>query len=376
MEEIEAMLDNHSIHSNGIKRCFSTPQKMRSAFRDLKVEAYSLTDETLLLDKVLIKYKKSWDFFKTNLARRSNPYGLVLELLQYVYYPNRRESFSNRKKSIFNQVIDEGVSATFLSLMLLRVIPGYDSKDGDVIDFAHQFELAMSLLEKFTEGGTMFNVLPVITRARSESIKTRFMAYYHFSSILDTFESYNCSKNMYDTSSTLKQLQVELNIEGFWNECGGEAIYTEFWQIQPTINGSTYFATHWHKDANNVLTGIRYTLFLSEVDDGDVIAYIVHPELIKNRMNGNRYVDSDHAWYKFAMPDESTPKYLPFHRAINSSVWPLNIELTKVTDKEVIQQYDSWKKSCEIVKLFEDCEYEFYPNMYAITEDYIYPIRE
>lgn len=376
MEEIEAMLDNHSIHSNGIKRCFSTPQKMRSAFRDLKVEAYSLTDETLLLDKVLIKYKKSWDFFKTNLARRSNPYGLVLELLQYVYYPNRRESFSNRKKSIFNQVIDEGVSATFLSLMLLRVIPGYDSKDGDVIDFAHQFELAMSLLEKFTEGGTMFNVLPVITRARSESIKTRFMAYYHFSSILDTFESYNCSKNMYDTSSTLKQLQVELNIEGFWNECGGEAIYTEFWQIQPTINGSTYFATHWHKDANNVLTGIRYTLFLSEVDDGDVIAYIVHPELIKNRMNGNRYVDSDHAWYKFAMPDESTPKYLPLHRAINSSVWPLNIELTKVTDKEVIQQYDSWKKSCEIVKLFEDCEYEFYPNMYAITEDYIYPIRE
>ena len=54
MEEIEVKLDNHSIHSNGIKRSFNTPQKMRSAFRDLKVEAYSLTDETLLLDKVFI----------------------------------------------------------------------------------------------------------------------------------------------------------------------------------------------------------------------------------------------------------------------------------------------------------------------------------
>ena len=372
MEEIEAMLDNHSIHSNGIKRSFNTPQKMRSAFRDLKVEAYSLTDETLLLDKVLTKYKKSWEFFKTYLARRSNPYGLALELLQYIYYPDRRESFSNRKKSIFNQVIDEGVSATFLSLMLLKIIPGYDSKDGDAIDFARQFELAMSLLEKFTEGGTMFNVLPVITRARSESIKTRFMAYYHFSSILDTFESYNCSENMYDTSSALKQLQVELNIEGFWNECGGDAIYTEFWQIEPTINGSTYFATHWHKDANKVLTGIRYTLFLSEADDGDVIAYIVHPELIKNRMKGNRYVDSDHAWYKFALPEESTPKQLPLRRSINSSVWPLNIKLTKVTNEEVIEHYESWMENCEIVKLFKDCEYEFYPNMYAITTDYIY----
>ena len=177
---------------------------------------------------------------------------------------------------------------------------------------------------------------------------------------------------MYDTSSALKQLQVELNIKGFWNECGGEAIYTEFWQIEPTINSSTYFATHWHKDANNILTGIRYTLFLSEADDGEVIAYIVHPELIKNRMNGNRYVDSDHAWYKFSKPEESTPEHLPLHRAINSSVWPLNIELTKVTDKEVLQHYDSWMENCEIVKLFEDCEYEFYPNMYAITEDYIY----
>ena len=189
MDEIEAMLDNHSIHSNGIKRSFNTPQKMRSAFRDLKVEAYSLTDETLLLDKVLIKYRKSWDFYKTYLARRSNPHDLALELLQYVYYPDRRDSFSNRKKSIFNQVIDDGVSASFLSLMLLKVIPGYDSKDGDVIDFARQFESAMSLLETFTEGGTMFNVLPVITRARSESNKTRFMVYYHFSNILDTFDS-------------------------------------------------------------------------------------------------------------------------------------------------------------------------------------------
>ncbi len=372
MDEIETMLDNHSIHNNGIKRCFGTPRKLRSTFRDLKVEAYSMTDETLFLDKVLIKYKKAWDFFRTHLARRSNPFNTALELLQYIYYPDKRETFSNRKKAIFNEVIEEGISASFLSLMLIKVIPGYDSKDGDAIDFARQFETSMSLLEKFTEGGTMFNVLPVITRARAEKNKTRFMAYYHFSNILDTFESYNSSENMYETSTVLKQLQVELDIGGYWNECGGEAIYTEFWQIEPTINGSTFFATHWHKDANNKLTGIRYSLFLSEADDGDVIAYIVHPELIKNRMKGNRYVDSDHAWYKFELPEDPSLTYLPLKRAINSSVWPLKIDLTKVTDEEVTHNYKSWMENCDIVKLFEDCEYEFHPNMYAITEDYIY----
>lgn len=371
MDEIEIMLDNHSIHSNGIRRCFGTPQKMRSAFRDLKVEALQMTDEMLLLDKVLTKYKKAWEFFRAHLSRRSNPSKTALELLQYTYYPDRRDSFSNRKKAIFKQVVDEEISASFLSLMLLKVIPGYDSKDGDVTDFPRQFESAMSLLEKFTEGGTLFNVFPAITRARSESNKNRLMAYYHFSGILDTFESYSSSENLYDTTTALKQMLVEIDIEGFWNECGGEAIYTEFWQIEPTSNG-IFFATHWHKDSNNILTGIRYTLSLSEADDGDVIAYMMHPKWIRNRMKGNPYADSDHTWYKFALSDESSPKHLPLRRTINSSVWPSSIDLTKVTDATVVQHYESWMENCEIVKQFEDCEYELYQNMYAITEDHIY----
>ncbi len=371
MDEIETILDNHSIHSNGIRRCFGTPQKMRSAFRDLKVEAFLMTDETLLLDKVLIKYKKAWAFFRAHLSRRSNPFNTALELLQYTNNPDRRASFSNRKKNIYQQVIDEGISTSFLCLMLLKVIPGYDSKDGDVTDFPRQYESAMSLLEKFTEGGTLFNVFPAITRARGESNKTRFMAYYHFSSILDTFESYSSSENLYDTTTALKQMLVEIDIKGFWNECGGEGIYTEFWEIEPTTNG-IFFATHWHKDSNNILTGIRYTLCLSQADDGDVMAYMIHPKLIKNRMKGKPYADSDHAWYKFALPADSAPNHLPLRRAINSSVWPSNINLTKVTDETVIKHYKSWKENCKIVKQFEDCEYEFYPNMYAITEDYIY----
>lgn len=375
MVEIETMLDNHSIHSNGIKRCFATPQKMRSAFRDLKVEAFQMTDEALLLDKVLIEYKRTWEFFRAHMSRRSKPFDTALELLRYIYYPDRRDSFGNRKKAIFRQVVDEGISASFLSLMLLKVIPGYDSKDGDVMDFPRQFESAMSLLEKFTEGATMFNVLPAITRARSETNKTRFMAYYHFSSILSTFESYNSSEDLYDTTTALKQMLVEIDIKGFWNECGGEAIYTEFWQIEPTSNG-IFFATHWHKDSNNILSGIRYTLSLSKADDGDVIAYIMHPKWIRNRMKGTPYADSDHTWYKFALPAESSPKHLPLRRAINSSVWPSSIDLTRVTDAAVIQHYESWMRNCEVVKQFEYCEYELYQSMYAITEDHIYILAE
>lgn len=352
MEEIEAMLDNHSIHNNGIRRCFSTPQKMRSAFRDLKVEAYSMTDEGMLLDKVLMKYKRSWEFFKTHLARRSNPLNTALEMLQYVFYPDSRDAYSNRKSIIFDQIIEEDISVSFLSLMLLRVIPGYDSKDGDVMDPARQFEAAMSLLEQFTEGRTIYKVFPAITTARNEPNKTRLMAYYHFSNILTLFESYLSSENMYKISNAMKRLQVEIDIKGYWNECGGEAVFTEFWKMVPTINPSVFFATHWHKDANNVLTGIRYTLRLSEADDGDVIAYIAHPQSVRNRMKGNSYTDTDHVWYQFAYPEDPAPNHLQLRRRMNSSAWPSSIELTRVNDEKVTQQYEAWMKNCTIVKPF------------------------
>ena len=38
MEELEEMLGNYAIHNNGIRRCFPTGQKLRAAYRDLKVE--------------------------------------------------------------------------------------------------------------------------------------------------------------------------------------------------------------------------------------------------------------------------------------------------------------------------------------------------
>ena len=54
MEELENKLDNYSIHNNGIKRCFTTLQKMRSAYRDLKVEVELMTDGIVNLDRLIM----------------------------------------------------------------------------------------------------------------------------------------------------------------------------------------------------------------------------------------------------------------------------------------------------------------------------------
>lgn len=372
VEELEIYLDNHSIHSNGIKRSIVGKAKLRSVFRDLKIEAALMTAGVVDLDKMLMHYKKAWDFYKNNLSRRNSPTQIALELLRYCYPPYQSEGLGKKKLAVFEEVTIQNINIPFLLLMLLKIIPGYDSKEGDVVNIAHQYEQAMELMEHFSEGGTVFSVLPSITKARGEKNKTRFMLLYHISQILDTYESFIDSENLYVTSSEMKASSIDLELDGYWNECEGKLLYTDFWQIEHALNAGSYFATKWHKDSTGTLIGTRYTLFLNEGQDGRLVMYMLHPESIVNRMKGKEYSDGDNVWYVTDMPESVAPSQLPFVRYMSSNVWSQNLPLTRVTDDNVIAQYDNWFKKCDVRKMFEELEYEFHPDIYAVTKNDIY----
>lgn len=372
MDELEDMLDNNSIHSNGIKRSFTSQQKMRSAYRDLKVEVELMTDGIINLDSMIHHYQKAWNFFHANLYRRTNPEQVAIELLSFCYPPFIRKGIGAKRTAIYEQIIEQNINIPFLLLFLMKSIPGYDSKDGDTNDMPLQFERIMTLLQDFTCKDSEFSILPSITRAREETNKSRLMLLYHVSMILDTYESYADTTNIYDTANDVKESQVNLEIEGYWNECGGELLYTYFWEIEKANNYGTYFMTRWHKDANNRLTGIRYTLFIVEGADGKLLYYMLHPEAIKRRMNGLAYEDADQVWYKTGRVDDC-PNELPLHRLMYSATWQQDIHLTRCTDEKVISQYERWlNKECVIVKPYQHLEYNFYPNLYAVTQTHLY----
>lgn len=372
MEELEQFFDNRSIHNNGIKRCFVTKQKLRSAYRDLKIEVENMTDGIVNLDRVLSHYQKAWYFYRDNLYRRANPEKIAFEILAYCFPPYISEGIGGKKEALFKQIVKQDINVPFLIMMLMKVIPGYDSKDGDVIDMSRQYEQVILLMEKFVGGATYFNLLPIITRAREESHKTRLLLLFYVQQILDTYESYTDSDNLYDLANDIKESTVNLDIVGFWNECGGKLLYTDFWQIEDALDYGTYFMTHWHKDADNRLTGIRYTLFIMEGSDGNLIYYMLHPEAIKHRMKGLAYEDADQVWYKTDWLDDF-PNELPLHRLMYSAVWQQDIHLTRCTDENVISQYERWlTKGCEIVKPYQHLEYDFRPNLYAVTKNHLY----
>ena len=371
-EELESFMDNRSIHGNGIRRSFPSPQKLRAAFRDLKAEAERMTDGIIGLDRVLLHYKRAWTFFREHLYRRADPEQVAVELLSFCYPPYIRKGLGARKIAIYEQVTEQDINIPFLILMLLKVMPGYDSKEGDVADMPVQFERVMKVLENFTGSNTFFHHLPSITRAREEKNKSRLMLLYHVSQVLDTYESFAESSNLYDTSNDVKAIRYHLDIAGFWNECDGKLLYTDFWQIEDALDDGTYFMTHWHKDAGNRLTGIRHTLCLIEGADGSLVYYLLHPEAIKHRMKGVAYDDADQVWYQTKRL-EGEPAVLPLQRLMYSESWPNKINLTRCTDGDVLAQYDRWlHHSCTIVKPYRHLEYEFFPNLYAITRTHLY----
>lgn len=372
MEELESFMDNRSIHGNGIRRSYPSPQKLRSAFRDLKAEAELMTDGIIDLERVMLHYKRAWTFFRENLYRRAAPEQVAVELLSFCYPPYIRKGMGAKKTAIYGQVLEQDINVPFLFLLLMKAIPGYDSKEGDAADMPVQFERVMKVLENFTGSNAFFNLLPSISRAREEKNKSRLMLLHHVSQILDTYESFTDPANLYDTSNEVKASRYNLDIVGFWNECEGKLLYTDFWQIEDALEYGTYFMTHWHKDALNRLTGIRYTLCLVEGTDGNLVYYLLHPEAIKHRMKGLQYGDADQVWYQTEWLKEK-PDNLPLQRLMFSGVWPVRIDLTRCTDRKVLAQYERWlHHDCEIVKPFGHLEYEFHPDIYAITRNHIY----
>lgn len=372
MEELEKMLDNNSIHSNGILRSLPTLQRQRSAFRDLKEEVSIMTKGIINLERLLIDYQEAWAFYQKHLARRSDPEKIVQELINFAFPPYQEEELAPNKKSIYEMALSKGIDISILILLLLKVLPGCHSKSGDVTDMPLLYGKVLKQLEIVTQGKTIFQTIPAIIQAREEEYKSRITLLYHLKRILDTYESYGEEANIYGEADDFKRSSVTLDINGYWNECGGEANDTQYWSIEAASNAGVYFATHWRKDAGKQLVCIQYTLALFEDINHRLVAYMLHPESILHHMQGLPYGDSDHVWYVADMPETNCPDQLFLERLMSSTSWDAQIHLTRCRKREVIECYKKWEKHCEIVSPFAHLEYSFQTSIYAITQEHLY----
>ena len=373
MAELEDWLDNHSLHNNGVKRSFKSVQRMRAAFRDLKEQVRLDTDEVIDLEELLAEYSVAWHFYDKHLARRANPEELASQLLQFYYSPEPATNLNSRTSQIFQQVLAQDISVPFLISFLLKAIPGYASRDGDATDMPLKYEAVMQLLEHFTSNTRVFTSLPALSKARQEKKKTRLMLIYHTREVLEIYNGLSHPQGIYDTADNVKQQTVALDLDGFWNECAGRNEHTHFWQFVEADNNTGHFMFHWEKLADGTMRHTRFLIRFLWGEQGKPVANIMHPLAFSQHIQGHPYSDAVNTYYHVEKLEDKHPSELNLRREFPSDVWSAKINLTRVTDKALNEQYDNWiTHNKGVTAQYSSAEYTFYPSLFAVSINYIY----
>ena len=373
MAELENWLDNHSLHNNGVKRSFKSVQRMRAAFRDLKEQVRLDTDEAEDLELLLGEYHSAWRFYEKHLSRRANPEELAFQLLQFCYAPAPPTNLNPRISQTFLQVQTERISTPFLIAFLLKAIPGYGSRDGDATDMPQKYETVMQLLERVTSNTPTFTLLPALAKAKQEQNKTRLMLIYHTREVLEIYNGLTHPQGIYDTVDYVKQQTMALDLDGFWNECEGRNEHTHFWQFVEADNNTGHFMYHWEKLADGTMRHTRFLVRFLCGEQGKCVANIMHPLAFWQHIQGHPYSDAVNTYYFVEKSKGKRPLKLNLLREFPCKEWPAKINLTRVTDETLNEQYANWiAHSKEVTALYPSAEYLFHPSLFAVSINYIY----
>ena len=236
-----------------------------------------------------------------------------------------------------------------------------------------KYEAVMQLLERFTSNTRVFTSLPALVKARQEKKKTRLMLIYHTREVLEIYNGLSHPQGIYDTADNLKQQTVALDLDGFWNECAGRNEHTHFWQFVEADNNTGHFMFHWEKLADGTMRHTRFLIRFIWGEQGKPVAHIMHPLAFWQHIQGHPYSDEVNTYYHVEKPKGKRPHSLDLFREFPCKEWPAKINLTRVTDEALNEQYANWiAHSKGVTALYPSAEYTFYPSLFAVSINYIY----
>lgn len=372
LDELEYYLDNHNIRTNGVKRCYRNKQMARATFYDLYMYVEKMPNSVLDLEITMKQYKKASEFYQKKLSRKKAPDKVAKDILKYFYPCWEEERYTKSMLNILEDIEEKNIRIEILVLLLMKAWPSYESKDGDINGFDETYDRVIKLMDDFTKDTGYFESMPTITEALEEQHKTRLTLLNHVKLILSSYSDFASPDTIFDLTQCVKEDHVDLDIEGYWNECGGRMERTDFWRIEKTTDVGMYFLTKYIKKQNNIVEKMRYGLEIVKVNTG-LLVYLLHPKAPKHLFGGQPYDEGDHCYYHMDKPkDWDNVTELNLTKSINYKGWTNKIILTKVTDERLAEDYQSLVDNCTITNKYAEWEYYFLPNLYAITQDAIY----
>ena len=372
LDELEDYLDNHNIRTNGVKRCYNTEQKARAAFADVCLyvgETAKMTSSGFCI--MMEYYKQTSEYYRTKLSRKKDQEEIIRTILRNYFLEPKSRNCTPSMQIILDELVDKDIDIPILVLLLSKGWSGYDSKDGDVPNFMQTYNQVIQILSEYAEECACIQPFPPVIAAKKEANKSRLTLAVHVRNIIEKIREFNSPDAIFQTVH--KEKNLDLNIEGYWNECGGKAERTDFWHIERTPNIGLYYAIRYDKKEGGKVERTRYSIDFAEDDYGNVTVLIVHPKAGRHYFEDYEYDESEHCYYKMAMPDNlSNVDVLNMTEVLNFPSWPKKLNLTRITDKKLIDYCDGLLENCQIINKYKKWETEFVKCLYAITDKFLY----
>ena len=123
--------------------------------------------------------------------------------------------------NILEEIEEKNYSIPILVLLLLKAWVGFESKEGDIDGFDEDYDSVIKLMDDFTKDTGYFESLPAISEALEEQHKTRLTLLSHVKLILSSYSDFSSPDTIFSLAQSVKEDHADLDIEGYWNECGG-----------------------------------------------------------------------------------------------------------------------------------------------------------
>lgn len=368
------------------------PFTARCLYRELEKQILQDTYNELDINETLDAYKEASELYIHEIKKINiNPetdVDLLHAYLRYACIDNLEVPECNDKK--LNKLLDAvnnrpTVHLAPLLLIMLKVLPAYTSKQGDVKDIDGDFIKLHHFFTEFARKEPSILEMPVLEIMKHDFTrheqKNRIMLIYMTYCAINNFCCLINATDSYDLAIHINHNTQLPDIgEHYWYDTDHYNDTTTFWNFEQTATDNYFLYQYKFKlDLQEIhRKKLEITLFNQW---NTRVLYAAKSSYMHILLKEKKQVQTDkQAWYKCEMDDTQSPLKIELCELMAGKAILDFQSLTRLTDEKMTEQINSWKEKFKMIDIKEDGQteedYEFRATPFAITEECIFIKQE
>lgn len=373
--------------------------RRKSTFCELSNEVGEWYGREFDLERLLDAYKEVSDVFVPHFKRsysmdlqdldecQGKKEQQIFKMLNYLYADDKEKALDDlrflgdSKRCVLASWMGADNSNCYYALFLLMmigVLPTYNSKKGAAVKMGETFRLLMDFLRRYGLQAPIDDIArdaPILTgfetRAKGGEEKLTRIDLIHMTYLfLNVIQGYSSPDAAFRFNQQFDL--VFFDLEGIWTD--SEIAGTRFWQFEELANG--YYLHEYRQVSSDGRYELQHTqceCYLYDAPEG-VSFFVCHPSMMKRLVN---YQRADHLreWGDCEFSYDETPKTkqfitkIDFQPTIRTHEALLPARLFRVKDDAV---YMAKLDRYPIRNMFPEDEYHLFFRGFAVTNDFLY----